>query len=126
MKLSRNDLRRVFRNITDYNYLNIENNDNGSNKKEYFEEMWNLINKEFIFDTGFNAFKIECNKDNESNLKFLRGFIILNSDIDLKFNISNKEEKVSILIFKKFLNNYNLTEIMKLIYDTTCLNFKNI
>lgn len=118
MKFTKVELRKIFRNITDYYYPNVKNTEaKGLKRKEYFDKMWNLMNKEFNIDTSYELFQIEFMKDNTSNLEFLRSFIILNSRIDLEFNISHIEQKANISILKKFLNKKKLTAIMDFMYQ---------
>lgn len=84
--------------------------------------MWDSVREFFsIYSASGDFLRIGCKSDKITTLKFLRQFIILNTEIDLKFNINYGYGTIMLIIPQSCIDNEKLISIMALLYWQVCL-----
>lgn len=117
MEISRWDLRKALRFVTDNYYETVKDTDaNGLTIKEYFDISWYLIEENFILRTGGDLFIIQYNNEKNTTLKFLRYFLVFINENNLQFRITYEFGTTKIIIFTEFIDENILLEIMSLIF----------
>lgn len=125
MKISRWDLRAAFRYVTDVYYLEFEGLKDNLSEKQFFYEMWDLMNTYFTIYVSGDYLRITC-KSEVHVLKFLTLFMMLNSEIDLEFNINYERNANMVILPKEGINNAKLISLMDLLYWQVCPMPRNV
>lgn len=117
MEISRWDLRKALRFVTDNYYETVKDTDaNGLTIKEYFDISRYLIEENFILRTGGDLFIIQYDNEKNTTLKFLRYFLVFINENNLQFRITYEFGTTKIIIFTEFIDENILLEIMSLIF----------
>jgi hypothetical protein len=117
MEISRWDLRKALRFVTDQHYETVKDTDvNGLTKREYFDISLYHIEQNFTLGTTSDIFKIKYDNDKDATLKFLRYFLAFNFDTDLEFHISYEYGTAQIILFNKNIDENKLKEIMAFLF----------
>lgn len=105
MEISRWDLRKALRFVTDNYYETVKDTDaKGLTIKEYFDISLYLIEENFILRPGGDLFIIQYDNEKNTTLKFLRYFLVFIHENNLQFRISYEFGTAKIILFTEFID----------------------